>query len=117
MGKFKVGDRVRSISVPEAGIGIIEAIVKGGYCQVNFKDTWYKRCEDHESTLSLVVTATAAIVVSTHRGPAPRPFVHPNRASALAEADRLARKHPGDEFAVYERVEARVADVTVRAVA
>jgi hypothetical protein len=40
------------------------------------------------------------------------PFVHPNSSSATTEAERLAKNNPGQEFAVYQRVAGRVAEVS-----
>jgi len=57
-------------------------------------------------------TPRQAIVIATVGGkpsPAPRPYVHADRASAIREAERRARADPGKEFAVYERVAASVA--------
>lgn len=42
--------------------------------------------------------------------PAGRPYIHLNVEAAIKEAERLARARPGDEFAVYQRVAARVAE-------
>lgn len=52
-------------------------------------------------------TTTPCIVALIENGqpkPATHPYVHPSRNKAEAEAARLARKHKGREFGVYELV-------------
>lgn len=49
--------------------------------------------------------------------PASSPYVHTSLGSATAEAERLARNNPGQEFAVYQRVAGRRADVEMKEVA
>jgi hypothetical protein len=54
------------------------------------------------------------IVALTKNGqprPADRPYVHASVAAATREAERLAKNNPGQEFAVYQRVAGRVAEV------
>lgn len=113
--KFKVGDRVRNKNVPEAGVGIVETVNPEGGYSVNYKDTWYGVCHDDDSNVVAATTPTAIVVGAG--GPSRHPRIHATRDSATKEAERLAKLHPGKEFAVYERVSAVVADVTVRAVA
>lgn len=55
------------------------------------------------------------IVALTKNGqplPATRPYIHASVASATTEAERLAKNNPGQEFAVYQRVAGRVAEVS-----
>lgn len=52
----------------------------------------------------------ARVVDGTPR-PSNVPYVHASVQSAATEAERLARNTPGQEFAVYQRVTARVAEV------
>jgi hypothetical protein len=64
--------------------------------------------------------AAPCIVMRLENGqprPSHWPHVHADAASATAEAERLARANPGQEFAVYQRVTGRVGDVQVREVA
>lgn len=44
--------------------------------------------------------------------PSRRPMVHDTAASATAEAERLARNSPGQQYDVYQRVGGRVAEVS-----
>jgi hypothetical protein len=52
----------------------------------------------------------ARVVDGTPR-PSNVPYVHSSIQSATTEAERLARNNPGQEFAVYQRVAGRVAEV------
>ena len=57
-----------------------------------------------------LVAAHPCIVALTKNGnplPSSHPFVHASVADATAEAERLARNNPGEEFAVYQRVAGR----------
>jgi hypothetical protein len=62
-----------------------------------------------------------AIVALINKDGKPRPsqwpHVHPSVADATKEAERLARINPGQEFAVYQRVAGRRADVEMKEVA
>lgn len=49
--------------------------------------------------------AIVALIENGQPKPAKRPFVHPDRESAAKEARRLAGKHKGQEFGVYELVD------------
>lgn len=107
--KFKVGDRVRNKSVPEAGVGVVEAIKPEGGYRVNYKDTWYGVCHDTDNDMVIVTPAHShAIVAVIEDGkpkPATRPYVHTDRAAAKAEAERLAGINKGKTFGVYELVD------------
>lgn len=69
-----------------------------------------RTCED--DALGIIRPAIVAIVKNGQPHPANRPYVHANVAAATVEAERLARNNPGQEFAVYQRVCARVAEVS-----
>src|SRR5690606_33760329 len=45
-----------------------------------------------------------ALIENGQPKPSARPFVHASREAAETEASRLAGKHPGKEFGVYELV-------------
>jgi len=49
--------------------------------------------------------AIVALIENGQPKPADRPFVHPDREAATKEARRLAGKHKGQEFGVYELVD------------
>ena len=49
--------------------------------------------------------------------PSQWPHVHASVADATKEAERLARNNPGQEFAVYQRVAGRVAEIEMKEVA
>lgn len=72
---------------------------------------------DWESSLALAPPTTTPHIVARVENGKPRPstvpFIHDGRDAAVKEADRLAVLNPGTEFAVYEKVAARVADVPV----
>jgi hypothetical protein len=74
--------------------------------------------EYHETFARLkdsVVAPQPAIVARVDNGqplPTMRPFIHGSVAGATQEAERLARNNPGQEFAVYQRVTARVCAVS-----
>lgn len=113
--KFKTGDRVTTSGVNDAGIGEVIGYEGDGSVSVNFRAK-YGICCEPEGWLTLVPTAQPCIVALTKNGqprPADRPYVHANADTALAEAERLAKNNPGQEFAVYQRVGARVAEAKV----
>lgn len=51
--KFKVGDRVKSIGAPQAGVGVVDEVNGGGHYLVNFKDTWFGKCSEYDHTIEL----------------------------------------------------------------
>jgi hypothetical protein len=113
MSKFKVGDRVRfRDDYPSSAAGkdavVINVHTSWGI-QVRQAENGDVNTESPES-LRLVAEATSAtpaIVCLLENGqplPNSRPFVHPNKDVATTEASRLAGKHPGKEFGVYELV-------------
>jgi len=132
--KFKAGDHVTSSGADgEAGVGVVLKDNKDRTYQVKFS-TWYGECCEPDENLTLVTPAPCpqdnaqpCIVARIEYFekapwgskpikqplPAGRPHVHPDSASAIAEAERLARNNPGQEYAVYQRVAGRVAEVSV----
>ncbi len=119
MSDFKVGDRVRIRD--ELGNGSwfnldatytikeIEEVNMGR--MVSFRETPYitlSRTLEHAHTYIVALTGS-----DRRPRPSARPFVHHSLASAENEARRLAKKNPAQEFAVYKRLGAHVADVTV----
>lgn len=120
--KFKVGDRIVAAKsfVGAAKPGDIATVASRGeywcgICRATLVDVMWDRAPGghmqndggYYPKYFELVTATPAIVALIENGqplPAKRPYVHPNRASAETEAKRLASKHPGKEFGVYEFV-------------
>ncbi|RWN51428.1 MAG: hypothetical protein EOS04_24465 [Mesorhizobium sp.] len=132
--KFKVGDRVRILRHENNSgnpveknlpIGSAHSIVKitdqipGVQCcilsgsPINF---WTPK--DLElippTTIADIVrkhasegTAIVALIENGQPKPATRPYVHADRASATAEADRLSNVNKGQEFGVYELVDVK----------
>lgn len=130
--RFEKGDRVRITKDLTDGryawsVGLAATIVRYVDALIPIYEV---RIDDHESQRfycfdgeiePLVGAAEApaaakpptAIVARLHQGnprPSYRPYVHPDRSAALAEAERLAHMEPGAVFAVYERVGAVVVE-------
>lgn len=123
--KFKAGDRVVTSGADgEPGIGVVLHANCDGTYQVRFAAP-YNECREAGEELSLIadeyVPPSPCIVALINKDGKPRPsqwpHVHPDSASATAEAERLARNNPGTEFAVYQRVAGRVASVEMKEVA
>lgn len=127
MAKFNIGDRVRVISdgcgyigdFSIGDIGYIKADDGSNFRNLNVwledKSNWFWL---DDSEVEIVTPSPAAIVALIDGTPKPseRPRIHGSEVTATAEADRLARKYPGETFGVFVQTAARVADVTVRAV-
>jgi hypothetical protein len=136
--KFKAGDRINNgwgehiIKCVKTQYGApFEGDVYTGPLAYDYTDGGW----DHETDLTLVTAADClqdnvqqdawhscthytapqpAIVARVLDGqprPSNIPFVHADSGAALLEAERLAKNNPGQEFAVYQRVGARVASV------
>lgn len=121
--KFKVGDKVHATAdAPKGEIGVI---VKDDGIEPRYLVKFDKWADGHgndgrewwlyskELDLAALTIqagryyktpAIVALIENGHPLPATRPYVHPNRAAAETEAKRLAGKHPGGEFGVYEFV-------------
>lgn len=120
---FKVGDRVKALAgLPEGMTGTVALNDSDGTVLVEFEGL----TEGHAGALGgyalgtsgwwlfpyelALVAPTHAIVALIENGqpkPSARPRIHPDRATALAEAERLARKDRGKVFGVYELVSTR----------
>jgi hypothetical protein len=118
--KFKAGDVVRALVDDDlgefkAGNRFVVTDIEDGYIEF-FDGLGDKRFQPNEN-YELVAYSTSfshqpAIVARVLDGqprPSNIPFVHASSADALQEAERLAKNNPGQEFAVYQRVGARVA--------
>lgn len=112
--KFKVGDRVRN-AIPGndyTADGIITSVSDAGI-RVKWDDAGWMDGDLiwGESELRLVAPATSgnptlivALIENGQPKPTTRPYIHRSREAATAEAKRLAGKHKGKEFGVYEFV-------------
>lgn len=116
-GKFKVGDIVDNTIINRLTGGEIMADNGDGTYQIKWPN-WRQECCDPFDVLRLSATAPAqhaivALIESGQPMPASRPFVHADIAAATKEAERLARKRPGQKFGVYQLVTARIGTVSV----
>lgn len=115
--RFKVGDRVRyTTGTPHYGadvdIGEMTIVSIGGGDWDDNVDLNYRG--DYQQTARLVdleliqpTATTRSIVCLIENGqpkPADQPHVHTTRSDAEREATRLAGKHKGKEFGVFELV-------------
>lgn len=66
---------------------------------------------DHFGMAKRQQPAIVARVIDGQPRPSNIPYMHASVAAATTEAERLAKNNPGQEFAVYQRVCARVAEV------
>lgn len=120
--KFKVSDRVRLINngAMAAKVGATATVTAidrwlrvkwdrndlsgtqsdGGYCPDSFE-------------LAHPATLIVALIENGQPRPATHPYIHRSREAATAEADRLAGKHKGQEFGVFELVDTRKVDKPV----
>jgi hypothetical protein len=132
--KFRAGDVVRYKGGGGFTNGKTLRTIKGPYCTTYPGGEAYAYTDggwDYASSLELVTAAPCpqdneqpCIVARVETYPLapwgskpisqPRPstypHVHTSVAAATAEAERLARNNPGQEFAVYQRVAGRVAE-------
>lgn len=102
--KFKVGDRVRT-----KGWSRFYEIgkVSDTHIWVKLFDGTLSREATEGRDFEFEPVPSPAIVALIENGqplPSHRPFVHPDREAATKEARRLAGKHKGQEFGVYELV-------------
>lgn len=105
--KFKVGDKVRHVSINATGTGeLLRSRCDGSYWEVRW-ESGYGICTDPESALILAEKDTPHIVAIYERGnyrPNSNPHIHDTKSAAVAEAERLSRKHPGVKFGTFALV-------------
>lgn len=114
--KFKVGDRVARRG-NQKDIGTIVGHKSNRHNSVEWdnnrgnSDTW----QDHELELAKTPTTPAIVALIENGQPKPssKPLVHETTEAATKEAERLAGKHPGQKFGVYQLVTARIGTVSV----
>ena len=108
---FKVGDFLTKSCWPEDGFEVTK--IEGGkvYLSDGFPSPYSYPYDIDEDWIIVAKTATApttncivALIENGQPKPSERPHVHPSRNKAETEAGRLARKHKGREFGVYELV-------------
>ena len=119
---FKVGDRVRftdkcprtwwfgphtkhkeGVITADEGGGTYDVVVPSGLATAHILSPYQIEPAPRTPTAHAIVAA----IENGKPKPAHRPVVHPDRATAAKEAQRLARVHPGKEFGVYELAETR----------
>lgn len=93
-------DALELIAEPEAGNN--EQLARALFIE--------RTCED--DALGITRPCIVARVLDGQPRPSNIPYVHGSVASATTEAERLAQNNPGQEFAVYQRVAGRVAEVS-----
>lgn len=110
---FRIGDRVKFVDDyggpargEEATVVKLNVWGEGKGIQVD-QGCMFGISTEHAHSLRLVSSSPAivALIENGQPKPATRPFVHPDRANATKEARRLAGKHKGQEFGVYELVD------------
>jgi hypothetical protein len=97
---LKVGDKVESIPVPEAGVGVVTEVCKDGDIRVTFP-TWYGKCGERESTLRLVQSAGPVVtetVTKTRIVPGVYAGVHVGDPTDTTVAIRLPSRMTADEL-------------------
>lgn len=114
--KFKVGNVIKCI-YDSTTRHIVSEVRADGYVRFDqfpdvgyFKPDAFDLWSDHEPKTN---PAIVALVVDGKPYPSQTPYVHATTESATTEAERLSVANPGQVFAVYERVTARIADKPV----
>ncbi|RUM98993.1 hypothetical protein EET67_04955 [Pseudaminobacter arsenicus] len=113
--RFKVGDPIRVIDPSgfrfgtKAGDrGVVTKDYDGGasFVDINLNHetdgTIGQIARPSQIELATTIPAIVCLLEDGQPLPATRPFVHANADAASGEAARLAKKHPGKAFAVYE---------------
>jgi hypothetical protein len=106
---IKAGDKVKHARADMADIGTGTVLGEGrskGYWRVRWTSL-VGLCVESEGDLVVVEsapTAATAIVAVFENGkyrPNSNPYIHASKESAIAEAERLSRKHPGTVFGTF----------------
>lgn len=104
---FKVGDKVRHRTVLTAGIGTIISSEGDDYWKIEWVNNCFGTGTYPACSLILAEKDTPHIVAIYERGnyrPNSNPHIHETKSAAVAEAERLSRKHPGVKFGTFALV-------------
>lgn len=118
---FKIGDQViRSNGWNPEDVGTVNGVFANDHYGVMWSSGYGSSNSWTGKELTLITPepivrtvkkpAIVAKIINGSPQPSTRPFVHADFEAAAKEAVRLAEANPGTEFAVYERVTARIAD-------
>lgn len=101
--KFKVGDRVKL-----TGLGYVRDTgtvyeVSGERFRARWDNGngWYTWFNEADATLAKTGSFIVAVFERGKYRPNANPFIHTDEAAAIAEAERLSRKHQGQKFGTF----------------
>lgn len=103
---FVNGDRIGVRMDEPTWWGAVAVAMPDGVLDWEREDEQAADCAERKEQPCIV----AMIAKDGKPRPSQCPYVHASLTSATTEAERLARKHPGQEFAVYQRVAGRIAE-------
>lgn len=107
--KFEAGDKVTTSGASgDPGVGVVLSRNDDATYQEHYLALVASNCDTKQANDN----APHIVVVVDHGRPSPEylPEVYTGEASAMAEAERLARATPGAQFDVWRRIAGRVAE-------